>query len=307
MRRSAVPMAIALLLTGAAAPAAARPAPADIPTITLESLRAHLATFARITAENGGHRLTGSPGEVALRQHVAGALRAAGYEVSTQGCPPKCKGVNLFADSTGGDPQRLYLFGAHLDSVSTTPGLNDNAAAVATVLETALVLAERKPALAARVRFAFWGDEEPGMVGSLHYVRGLDAAARARIKGYLNFEMVGSPNGGYFVNNPATPLGTLFREYYDARGVPVEESVELARRSDNVGFDTAGLPATGVNGGAGAKKTEAQAGKWGGTAGQPYDGCYHRACDTAANVDPVALTHAANAQLTALYKLAVAR
>ncbi|GGK12277.1 hypothetical protein GCM10010124_00970 [Pilimelia terevasa] len=299
-------VALLAVLSPAAAPRGAGTVTADVPVITLAALQAHLATFTRITAENGGHRLTGSPGEAALRRYLVTTLEAAGYEVGTQSCPPRCKGVNVLADSRTGDAGQVYVFGAHIDSVSTTPGLNDNAAAVATVLETALVVAAQKPALATRVRFAFWGDEEPGMVGSRYYVKNL-GDRKPTVRGYLNFEMVGSPNGGYFLNNPATPLGRLFQEYYDAHQLATEESVELAKRSDNAPFDTDRIPATGVNGGAGARKTEAQARKWGGRAGQPYDACYHRTCDTTANVDTTMLTHTANAQITALYKLAVAR
>jgi hypothetical protein len=36
-------------------------------------------------------------------------------------------------------------------------------------------------------------------------------------------------------------------------------------------------------------KTEAQAAKWGGIAGEAFDQCYHQACDNLGNVDRVAL------------------
>ena len=44
------------------------------------------------------------------------------------------------------------------------------------------------------LRFAWWGDEEGGLVGSTAYVDELSPAERERIAMYLNYDMVGSPN-----------------------------------------------------------------------------------------------------------------
>ena len=44
------------------------------------------------------------------------------------------------------------------------------------------------------MRFAWWGAEEEGLVGSTAYVDGLSQAERDRIALYLNYDMVGSPN-----------------------------------------------------------------------------------------------------------------
>ena len=63
------------------------------------------------------------------------------------------------------------VVGAHLDSVPEGPGINDNGSGSAAILETALQIA--KPAAtsrANRVRFAFWGGEEDGLLGSEYYV-----------------------------------------------------------------------------------------------------------------------------------------
>ncbi|WP_141124862.1 M20/M25/M40 family metallo-hydrolase, partial [Prescottella equi] len=92
----------------------------------------------------------------------------------------------------------VVMAGAHLDSVPDGPGINDDGSGVASLLETARQLGA-KPDTANAVRFAFWGAEEEGLNGSTAYVDGLDDAARADIALYLNFDMVGSPNAGYFV------------------------------------------------------------------------------------------------------------
>ena len=84
------------------------------------------------------------------------------------------------------------MAGAHLDSVQAGPGINDNGSGSAALLETALMMAKVKPENT--VRFAWWADEEDGLVGSADYVAGLSQAERDRIALYLNYDMVGSPN-----------------------------------------------------------------------------------------------------------------
>ncbi|MGH2846928.1 MAG: M20/M25/M40 family metallo-hydrolase, partial [Thermoleophilaceae bacterium] len=96
---------------------------------------------------------------------------------------------NVIADAGAGG--RVAMAGAHLDSVPAGPGINDNGSGVAALLESAGALGPRPPG---RVRLAFWGAEELGLVGSRHYVRSLSRAERGELAGYLNFDMVGSPN-----------------------------------------------------------------------------------------------------------------
>ena len=45
-----------------------------------------------------------------------------------------------------------------------------------------------------QVRFAWWGAEESGLVGSTFYVNDLSQAEPDRIALYLTFDMIGSPN-----------------------------------------------------------------------------------------------------------------
>ena len=99
---------------------------------------------------------------------------------------------NVIAETPGGDGERVVMAGAHLDSVRGGPGINDNGSGVAALIEAAEAIGPDPPG--ARVRLAFWGAEELGLLGSRHYVRSLDRAERRRISAYLNFDMVGSPN-----------------------------------------------------------------------------------------------------------------
>ena len=153
------------------------------------------------------------------------------------------------------------------------------------------------------VRFAWWGGEESGQVGSTRYLNKLTDEQRSRIALYLDFEVVGSPNPGYFVHDGddsdatgatgADPSGSgriekTFEAFYGRRGLTVK-GTDLSGRSGFGPFVAAGIPSGGLSTGAEGVKSPQEAALWGGTAGQAYDPCYHRACDTVDNVDLRAL------------------
>ncbi len=81
---------------------------------------------------------------------------------------------NVLAESPGGDPNNVIMAGAHLDSVNAGPGINDNGSGSAAILETAEQMAKVNPRN--KVRFALWGAEESGLVGSTYYVNNLSQA-----------------------------------------------------------------------------------------------------------------------------------
>ena len=76
----------------------------------------------------------------------------------------------MIADTKTGDKDKTLVVGSHLDSVLEGPGINDNGSGSATILEVAEELSEAKIKPRQRVRFAFWGAEESGLLGSEHYV-----------------------------------------------------------------------------------------------------------------------------------------
>jgi len=223
---------------------------------------------------------------------------------------------NVLAESTEGDPGRVVMAGAHLDSVNAGPGIQDNGSGSAALLEVAEQMAKVKPFN--KVRFAWWGAEESGLVGSTYYVNNLVAADLDRIALYLNFDMIGSPNHVFFIYDgddsdavgagpgPAgsAQIEQTFQRYYDMLGVPHKGS-DFSGRSDYGPFIAAGIPAGGLFTGAEGIKTAAEAAIWGGTAGQQYDPCYHLACDTFANVNLEALDINADAVAYAVLQYAM--
>ncbi|SIM63745.1 M28 family metallopeptidase [Micromonospora cremea] len=292
--------------TAVARPIAAPAAVLAAPDISVSNVQAHLTQFNSIASSNGGNRRAGSAGYTASLTYVKTRLQAAGYTVSEQYCS-SCTypSNNLIAEWRGGPADQVVMFGAHLDGVSAGPGINDNGTGSATLLENALVLAAQNPTMTKRVRFAWWTDEEQGLNGSRFYVNSLNATQRGYIKGYYNFDMVGSTNGGYFINRVTSTTAAPLKAYWDSLGLQPEENVEGQGRSDDYYFQQAGIPTSGYAAGASARKTSAQAAKWGGTANFAYDPCYHRACDTTANVSATVLNRSADGVAYALWQLAM--
>ncbi|GAB2910770.1 M28 family metallopeptidase [Nonomuraea sp. NPDC052634] len=205
---------------------------------------------------------------------------------------------NVIAQSKKGDPNKVVMLGAHLDGVQEGPGINDNGSGSAGVLEVALQAAKLKPRN--QLRFAFWGAEEFGLLGSEHYVASLSEEERAKIKLYLNFDMIGSPNYTFGIyDGDGDAFGTAgppgsdkieedFEKFFTGRRLPFTASA-FTGRSDYGPFIEAGIPAGGLFTGAEERKTEEEAAIFGGTAGLPLDPCYHSACDTITNINDFAL------------------
>jgi aminopeptidase S len=198
------------------------------------------------------------------------------------------------------------MSGSHLDSVTVGPGINDNGSGSSGLLEIALTVAQLNFHPARHLRFGWWGAEELGLVGSTFYVNNLPAAERAKIKGYLNFDMIASPNPGYFVYDSvgqptgSTTLQHALEAHFTALGVPTE-LISVGGRSDHAAFARAGIPTGGLFTGAEVIKTAAQAAKWGGTSGVAFDRCYHRSCDTSSNLNVTALDRMADAVADAIW------
>jgi Zn-dependent M28 family amino/carboxypeptidase len=206
---------------------------------------------------------------------------------------------NVIADSTTGDPERTIVVGAHLDSVEEGPGINDNGSGSGTLIEIAEEISELPRNPRNRIRFAFWGAEEAGLVGSTAYVGDLiESNEIDDIEANLNFDMLASPNFVRFVydgdnssgEGDVGPPGSaeieqVFLDYFESVGLPTDPTA-FDGRSDYGPFiaPEAFVPAGGLFSGAEGVKTPEQEAVYGGAAGSWYDPCYHQACDTFATV-----------------------
>lgn len=198
---------------------------------------------------------------------------------------------NVIAETRKGDHSNVVMAGAHLDSVHAGPGINDNGTGSAALLEIAIQFAQVNTTNA--VRFAWWGAEESGLLGSRNYVGSRTPEQVQDIALYLNFDMIGSPNYMFGVYDGDNSSGTaapgfippgsaeiedVFEKFYADRGLAFNDT-EFSGRSDYGPFIAVGIPAGGLFTGAEGVKTAAQAVAYGGVAGAAYDPCYHSFCD----------------------------
>ena len=213
---------------------------------------------------------------------------------------------NVLAELEGRSDEHVVMVGGHLNSVQEGPGINDNGSGSAAILEVAEQIAKVKPYNA--VRFAWWGGEESGLVGSTYYVQDLIDRYFAegdetilQIGLYLNFDMVGSPNyvfkiydgdgSDFGISGPpgSDVIEAYFERFYTRVGQPYK-ATEFSGRSDYGPFiDLADIPSGGLFTGAEEIKTPEEEAIWGGTAGAQLDPCYHLACDTFDNNNDDAL------------------
>jgi hypothetical protein len=228
---------------------------------------------------------------------------------------------NVIAETRGGDPNKVIVVGAHLDSVGTGPGINDNGSGSAALVEFAHELRGVYPKN--KIRFIWFSAEESGLLGSEAYVASLPETERAKIAANLNFDMIGSPNYVNFVydgdlsDSPPIPedvfhpaarpfsatIEKLFLDYFSSQRIPTLPT-DFDGRSDYGPFIAAGIPAGGLFTGAEGIKTPEQAALFGGTVGEQYDPCYHLGCDNFFNNSNRALDQNSDAAAHVLITLA---
>jgi Zn-dependent M28 family amino/carboxypeptidase len=224
--------------------------------------------------------------------------------------------ANVLADTPGGRADRVVVVGGHLDSVEAGPGINDNGSGSASILEIAKQMQAAGTKPVNKVRFAWWGGEEFGLLGAEHYVSTLSRTELKTIMLNLNFDMVASPNFVRFVyDGDGSGTGTkgpngsgviekVFTDYFSAQGLATAPTA-FDGRSDYGPFIDRGIPAGGLFTGAEGIKTPEQAAVYGGVAGVAYDHCYHSACDTTSNINATALDQMSDAIAHAVLQFAM--
>ncbi|WP_328309018.1 M28 family metallopeptidase [Actinomycetospora sp. NBC_00405] len=293
-----------------------------------QQVAADVGAAAVLVGNNAPGPLGGTLGSVAEGRLPTGGLLQADFDglVARGGTPigltlatrtATVTTRNVIAQTTTGRPDEVVMSGAHLDSVPQGPGINDNGSGSAAQLELAMRMGGAPPVTNA-VRFAWWGAEENGLLGSTAYVQGLTPEARRDIAVLLNSDMLASPNPAYLIYDgddsdrvgaPPGPTGSdgierTLAAALTATGVQ-PRGTDFDGRSDYGPFVEAGIPSGGLFTGAEEVKTPEDAALWGGQAGVPFDRCYHQACDTVANVDRVALDRMLDALAVSLGTYAI--
>lgn len=208
-----------------------------------------------------------------------------------------CPDGTTIAESKGGDEENVIMLGAHLDSVKAGAGINDDGSGSTLLLEIFAGL--QRLGFRNKIRLAWWGAEENGLVGSKYYTSQINNTAEAdNLLLYLNFDMVSRGYFGVFDGDGSTHglagapgsdvIEKLFVDHLTSKGINVTAAV-FTGGSDYASFmSTLNKPVGGLHTGTGVAQ----------------DDCYHQACDTYDNANPTTLTINAKAVAHVLATLA---
>ena len=225
---------------------------------------------------------------------------------------------NLIAESSFGDPNKIVVVEAHLDSIFGA-GMLDNASGSTTALEIALNMA--KTPTRNRLRYVWFGGEEIGLLGSDYYTKHLSSAELRRIVFDLDIDVTATPNFDYLVADPAfasnvrhfpknvvpgSKVGNQFlRDFFKTSGVPSRSASFGNDGTDSNSFSLVGIPNTGILTQQDCCKSAGEVKIWGGVRGNyegkipSFDGgCVDNPglwCDNLSNNDPAVFALASKA------------
>lgn len=190
--------------------------PLPSPDRALEDLAEELKRdVVRLAGEIGERNLWHPEAYEAAANYIEEELRTAGYEVRRQAYEVRGQtSYNLEAILPGGDGKAIVV-GAHYDSIQGSPGANDNASGVASMLALARRLADAQ--LEAPLRFVAFANEEPPFfqtpeMGSWVYAKELREEG-VELQGMISLETM-----GYFSDQPGSqrfPAAVLASIYPD--------------------------------------------------------------------------------------------
>ena len=225
---------------------------------------------ADVAALQGVRHYDANPaGMAAAKAHIEAQFTRSGLQVTRQPFTFRSwSAENLVGRHPGlVDEATTYIIDGHFDTVAQTPGADDNASAVAGMLEAMRVLS--RYGFRHSLSFVGFDLEEVGIIGSREYVRnGLPDWQRTR--GVVNFEMI-----GYTCTAPGcdrvTGNGTAIYNVADANSERLHDDFNAAarlyapgltvlplvgdaadpalRRSDHFRFWDSGTPALFINDG----------------------------------------------------------
>ena len=234
---------------------------------------------------------------------VVGASFADGFALAQPGSTAYIEVItetridyNVIAELEGKNPDNVVMAGAHLDSVTEGPGINDNGSGSAACSRPRCSW----PTSTRRTRCGSPGGRARSRASSAlpttspacHRKSSTDRAVHELRHGRVpelllqgvrrrRVELPGAP--------VVVPPGSRRSRTSTSRTTPwwvsPYDDSAFTGRSDYEAFILAGIPSGGLFTGAEEPKTEEQEAIWGGTVGEQFDPCYHEACDTIENVN----------------------
>ena len=172
----------------------------------------------RLAGEIGERNIFQSAALDAARDYIRSEWEVQGYSVTLQWYEAqgqRCANIEVAAPGTV-QPQKILVIGAHYDSVRGSPGADDNASGIATLLELSRCFAFRPAELTLRF-VAFVNEEMPffltGRQGSMVYARS------CRRRGDSILAMISLECLGYYRQEKRSQkYPPFFRFFYPDRG-----------------------------------------------------------------------------------------
>ncbi len=140
-----------------------------------------------------------------------------------------------------GKSDEVIMMGSHYDGHDISQGAADPASGAVAVIEAARVLAKYGGEFERTIRFALWGIEEIGLIGSTKHVAmhkdELDA-----MRFYLNMDGAGSITNQGIVLNEWSDLEPLFTSWSEEMALPFRVKQSVNAFSDHYPFLLEGVP-----------------------------------------------------------------
>jgi len=153
--------------------------------VSVEKLKHHIENIHFDRNPHNGYSKLDQAAQYIKREFLKAGLDAKEDHFQWEGRSYK----NIVAEKKGMTfPNRVYILGAHYDTVSGSPGADDNASGVAVLLEVGRNI--QKAPLECTVRLIAFCLEEYDYVGSIHYAGNL-RKGEEKILGMISLEMVG--------------------------------------------------------------------------------------------------------------------
>lgn len=153
---------------------------------------------------------------------------------------------NVIGDLPGTThPDEMVMLGCHYDGHDISQGAIDPASGTVAVMEAARVLAQYAAHLPRTVRFALWGVEEIGLIGSRQYVTQHETDLD-KLRFYFNMDAAGGrPEKGVMLNE-WPELTSLFTHWSEEMTLPFGVGQSVNAFSDHYPFMLAGVPTGGM-------------------------------------------------------------
>ena len=176
-----------------------------------------------------------------LKRHGSVTLRVKTTDINEQ-----MVSWNVIGDLPGSaQAEEIVMLGSHYDGHDISQGAQDPASGTVSVLEAARLLARYAAPRPYTLRFALWGVEEIGLLGSTAYTEAhQDELDRLRF--YFNMDSAGAVKNKGVVLNEWKELETLIGSWQTDIAYPFKISQSINAFSDHYPFLLAGVPTGGL-------------------------------------------------------------